>query len=240
MTISYSLRFDTPPTCRDRSPYLYPSLTGWPSYTPRHWVPFSSPPTPRRATVEIFKPASTRGCCSSGILQIKVKVTLRLTVCQSVSLGVEPHLWPMTRYLLPFDSYGLVFLGRLLLREGGSVIYKCCWPSTVHSFTDTSPVGLATIFYCPRFETSFCRLLRLAGLRWRYSAPPPHGKTATVKVKVRVKSKLLYNWRFTANQFVLVFSSLRSTTRDFFSQLNPCGISPYITSPLMRRWVCLF
>jgi hypothetical protein len=35
-----------------------PSLTrgtGWPSYTPGHWVPFSSPLTTRRATVEVFK-----------------------------------------------------------------------------------------------------------------------------------------------------------------------------------------
>jgi hypothetical protein len=31
---------------------------------------------------------------------------------QSVSLGVEPHLGLMTRYLLLFDSYGLVFVGR--------------------------------------------------------------------------------------------------------------------------------
>jgi hypothetical protein len=28
--------------------------------TPRHWVPFSSPPTTRRSTVEAFEPASTR------------------------------------------------------------------------------------------------------------------------------------------------------------------------------------
>jgi hypothetical protein len=41
---------------------------------------------------------------------LKVKVTLRLTVSQSVSLGVEPHLGFMTRYLLLFDSYGLIFL----------------------------------------------------------------------------------------------------------------------------------
>jgi hypothetical protein len=27
---------------------------------PGHWVPFSSPPTSRRATVEVFEPASTR------------------------------------------------------------------------------------------------------------------------------------------------------------------------------------
>jgi hypothetical protein len=45
---------------------------------------------------------------------VKVKVTLRLTVSQSVSLGVEPHLGLMTRYLLLFDSYGLAFLVRPL------------------------------------------------------------------------------------------------------------------------------
>jgi hypothetical protein len=46
--------------------------------------------------------------------QDKIKVTLRLTISQSVSLGVEPHLGFMTRYLLLFDSYGLVFVGRPL------------------------------------------------------------------------------------------------------------------------------
>jgi hypothetical protein len=60
MTIFWCLRFETPPTWRARPSYLYPSGTGWPSYVPRHWVPFSSPPTNRRATVEVFKPASTR------------------------------------------------------------------------------------------------------------------------------------------------------------------------------------
>jgi hypothetical protein len=45
--------------------------------------------------------------------KVKVKVTLRLMVSQSVSLGVEPHLELMTRYLLLFDSYGLVLWGAL-------------------------------------------------------------------------------------------------------------------------------
>jgi hypothetical protein len=53
------LRFQTHPTWRTRSPYLYPPGTGWPGYTPRHWVPFSSPPITRRATVEVCDPAST-------------------------------------------------------------------------------------------------------------------------------------------------------------------------------------
>jgi hypothetical protein len=42
-------------------------------------------------------------------------------VSQSVSLGVESHLGLMTRYLLLFNSYGLVFVGRPLSREDGSV-----------------------------------------------------------------------------------------------------------------------
>jgi hypothetical protein len=48
------------------------------------------------------------------VISVKVKVTLRLTVSQSVSLGVEPHLRLMTRYLLLFDSYGIAFVGRPL------------------------------------------------------------------------------------------------------------------------------
>jgi hypothetical protein len=38
VTIFYRLRFETPRTWRAKSPYLYPPGTGWPSYTPRHWV----------------------------------------------------------------------------------------------------------------------------------------------------------------------------------------------------------
>jgi hypothetical protein len=59
-------------------------------------------------------------------LSVKVKVTLRLTVSQSVSLGVVPHLGLMTKYLLVFDSYGLAFVGRPLEREDGSVFCTCC------------------------------------------------------------------------------------------------------------------
>jgi hypothetical protein len=84
-----------------------------------------------------------------------VKVTLRLTVSHSVSLGVEPHLGLMTRYLLLFDSYGLVFVGRPLWREDGSVFCKCCWPLPAQCFSGPSPLVLPTIFYCLRFETSF-------------------------------------------------------------------------------------
>jgi hypothetical protein len=88
------------------------------------------------------------------LVKVKVKVTLRLTVCQSVSPGVEPHLGIMTRYLLLFDGYGLVLVGRPLWRENESVFCICCWPSPAQYFSGPSPLGLATIFYYLRFETS--------------------------------------------------------------------------------------
>jgi hypothetical protein len=53
------------------------------------------------------------------------------------------------------------------------------------------------------------------------------------------ESELLYDWLFTANQFVLAPSPLSVTTRNFF-RLNTCGHSPYVTSLLKKRWVCLF
>jgi hypothetical protein len=61
MTIFCCLRFETPPTWRARSPYLYPPGTRWPRYIPKH-VPFSLPSTTRRATVKVFKPTSMQSC----------------------------------------------------------------------------------------------------------------------------------------------------------------------------------
>jgi hypothetical protein len=53
------------------------------------------------------------------------------------------------------------------------------------------------------------------------------------------ESELLYDWRFTANQFISVSSPLRPTTRDSSFQLNRCGNTPYVTSSLTRRWAQL-
>jgi hypothetical protein len=96
----------------------------------------------------------------------KVEVTLRLTVSQSVSLGVEPHLGLMTGYLLLFDSYGLAFVGRSLWREDGSVF--CICPCQLSLSRVWVPWDI--------WDFPFRRLLRLAGSRWRYSTPPPHGR----------------------------------------------------------------
>jgi hypothetical protein len=61
----------------------------------------------------------------------------------------------MTRYLLlSWQLRSCFFVGRPLWREAGSVFYICCWPLPAQSFLGPSPLVLAAIFYCLRFETS--------------------------------------------------------------------------------------
>jgi hypothetical protein len=74
---------------------------------------------------------------------------------QSVSLGVEPNQGLMTRYLLLFHSYVLVIIRHPLWEEDGSVSCICCWSLPAQSFSGLSPLGLTTIVYCLRCETSF-------------------------------------------------------------------------------------
>jgi hypothetical protein len=89
MSIFYCLRFETRPIWRARSPHLYPPGSGWPSYTPRHWVPFLLPII-LRTTVEILEPASTREspsypqlliCPAYNILTRTPQTTLFLCCC---------------------------------------------------------------------------------------------------------------------------------------------------------------
>jgi hypothetical protein len=47
------------PNLQGQVPVSFPPRTGWPGYTPRHWVLSSSPPTTHRATVEVFDTTTT-------------------------------------------------------------------------------------------------------------------------------------------------------------------------------------
>jgi hypothetical protein len=107
----------------------------------------------------------------------------------------------------------------------------------VHSFSGPSP-GLATIFYRLRFEISlFVASYDSQGYGGGIRSRLHTGILSSPKPESESESELLYDWRFTANQFVLAPSPLRLTAR-FFSQLNTCSHCPYITSSLTRGWVC--
>jgi hypothetical protein len=96
VTVSHS---KPPPTWRTRSPYSYPPGTGWLSYIPRHWVPFSLPPTTRPATVAAFDPTSTRG----GVLPRSSSIL----ACVFVAAGMFTEPLPSNRRLLWLHYCGL-------------------------------------------------------------------------------------------------------------------------------------
>jgi hypothetical protein len=116
-------------------------------------LPFSSPPTTRRVTVEVFVPASTR---VSELLSLSLM--LRPTVSRPVCLGIKHPSGACDQTFKSArntsGSYVLHSVGRPLWREDGSVFCMCRWSLPAQSFSGPSPLGLATVFYCLRFETS--------------------------------------------------------------------------------------
>jgi hypothetical protein len=165
---------------------------------------------------------------------------LRLTVSRPVYLGVKPHLRSKTRFLVLSDSCEFVDGGRFLWREDGSVVYNCCWPSTVQSFSGPSPTGIMTTFY-----SSDSRLPQPGGpgpliyipkeqVGPRHCVPfssPPTTRRATVVIQPQHGShrKRLFHY--------CVFSVARETMcRQSSSLATPVLLSPVYTT-VTWQWV---
>jgi hypothetical protein len=121
--------------------------------------------------------------------QVKLKVTLRLTVSQSASLGVEPHLGLMTRYLTIWQLRSCFCGASSLTRGRVCLLYTLLGlPNAV--FLGSESLGTRDhILLSQIWDFLFRRLLRLAGLRWRYSTPPPHGHVWVATVVFKITSR---------------------------------------------------
>jgi hypothetical protein len=100
-------------TWRARSKYLYPPGRGWPNYTPRHWAPFLSPPTTRRAVVEAFKPPPCMGRtpgtnwpCLWHLGNDRVENTAFQLLHFCVHICWWDHFLAMAVFAEPFPIYG--------------------------------------------------------------------------------------------------------------------------------------
>jgi hypothetical protein len=96
----------------------------------------------------------------------------------------------MTRYLLLFDSYGLIFCGAPSLTTGRVCLLYMLLALASAVFLGSESLGTRNhILLSQIWDFPFRRLLRLAGSRWRYSTPPPHGDAWVAPVFFKITTR---------------------------------------------------
>jgi hypothetical protein len=90
-----------PPTWRTKSLYLWPQEIGWPSFTHRQTIHYSSPSATRRATVEV---ASTTPCSMMKVNRRWLHGVIALKMEIFVTTVVNPQI---------LQTFGVLFLAGL-------------------------------------------------------------------------------------------------------------------------------
>jgi hypothetical protein len=136
-------------------------------------------------------------------VEVKLRPTVRRPVCPAARHPSGTRDQFLFLLEISFRQLRVCYFVVPSLTKGRvcNLLYNCFWALPGQSLLGRSPSELTAIFYClfwdsptwrarspylylpgtgwpsdtPGQWASFCRLLRLAGLRWRHSNPRPHG-----------------------------------------------------------------
>jgi hypothetical protein len=99
-----------------------------------------------------------------------------LSVSESVSLGVEPPSWAHDQIFITVWQLRSYFLWGALSNERTCLSFVYAAGPCQRSLSEVWVLDTSDhILLSQIWDFPFRRLLRLAGSRWRYSTPPPHG-----------------------------------------------------------------
>jgi hypothetical protein len=138
-----------------------------------------SPPTTRRATVKGFDPASTR--VTREWLSLSLSLMLRPTVSRPVCPAIKHPSGAYDQLFITFWQLRFCFCGAHSLTRGRACLfYMLLGLASAVLLRSESLCSRDHILLSHVWDFPFRRLLRLAGSRWRYSTPPPHGLVVLV------------------------------------------------------------
>jgi hypothetical protein len=106
---------------------------------------------------------------------MSLSLILQPTVSRPVYLGIKHPSGAYDQILLPSDSCGFVDMGQSRTRGRVCRLQLLLVLASAVTFGSESRGTRHHILLSQLRDFSFRRLLRLALLRWRYSAPPPYG-----------------------------------------------------------------